>query len=254
MTFGLDVSRFQGRIDWSTVPIEMRQFVWVRLKGSENELGAFDPSATANFLGAASAGSRVGFYGFARWDENPIAWATELVTKAREIGWNSLNMRFLLDLEPPHNNASQAHLRAAFNKMSIEDRQKWAWDAAGTIAHHSGASPVIYTGYFVWKDLLGGDRQFALKYPDVVIANYSELGPHHFDDIPPGVGGWEPWPRYFGHQFTSSATIPGVENPRCDRIVLGTHVALDDLVAAVWSKTRAEADIVYNKLTGLWPF
>lgn len=59
---GIDVSRYQGVVDWSAVAAAGKQFAIVRL-GSSNQSGPYvDPYFTRNVQGAHDAGLRVGAY------------------------------------------------------------------------------------------------------------------------------------------------------------------------------------------------
>lgn len=61
---GIDVSRYQGTIDWSQVARSGKQFVIARAVSSD-ETGVYvDPTFEQNFAGARNAGLRVGAYYF----------------------------------------------------------------------------------------------------------------------------------------------------------------------------------------------
>ena len=76
---GIDVSRYQGSINWSAVAAAGKQFAIVRI-GSSNNNGAYvDPYFLQNVNGAHAAGLRVGayYYTYARTES---AVAGELTT------------------------------------------------------------------------------------------------------------------------------------------------------------------------------
>ena len=59
---GIDVSRYQGVVDWSAVAAAGKEFAIVRV-GSSNQSGPYvDPYFTRNVQGAHAAGLRVGAY------------------------------------------------------------------------------------------------------------------------------------------------------------------------------------------------
>lgn len=224
MTFGLDVSKFQGNIRWNEVPLEMSEFVWVRAKGSE---GGRDERFFDNYLGAAFNGGHgqrmVGPYGFARWTEDPVEWAMDLADYVGEW-WSPLNMAPLLDLEAPH--AHQTYERTYFEAMTPEEREEWAYLAARTLTEMM-SKPIIYTGYNFWKTYMG---QSSLSSDTrVVLARYSFLPGDIYHSSFGDANGHEPWSTWHGHQFTSQGRVPGI-NENVDRIYLNKGVSKFDLM------------------------
>lgn len=61
---GIDVSRYQGSIDWPRVARDGRQFVIARCVSSDNSGVYVDPTFNVNYTGARAAGMRVGAYYF----------------------------------------------------------------------------------------------------------------------------------------------------------------------------------------------
>ena len=71
---GIDVSRYQGVVDWSAVAAAGKEFAIVRV-GSSNQSGPYvDPYFTRNVQGAHEAGLRVGayFYTYAKSEDEVI--------------------------------------------------------------------------------------------------------------------------------------------------------------------------------------
>ena len=71
---GIDVSRYQGVVDWSAVAAAGKEFAIVRV-GSSNQSGPYvDPYFTRNVQGAHAAGLRVGayFYTYAKAESEVI--------------------------------------------------------------------------------------------------------------------------------------------------------------------------------------
>lgn len=69
---GVDVSRYQGAIDWRAVAAAGKQFAILRAVSS-NDAGVYvDPTFERNYAGARAAGLRVGayYYTYARTDAN----------------------------------------------------------------------------------------------------------------------------------------------------------------------------------------
>lgn len=82
---GIDVSRYQGVVDWSAVAAAGKEFAIVRV-GSSNQSGPYvDPYFTRNVQGAHEAGLRVGayFYTYAK-SEDDVIRELEVFLKALE--------------------------------------------------------------------------------------------------------------------------------------------------------------------------
>lgn len=73
----IDVSKWQGKIDWNTVKIKNPLITGVYIKSSEG-IGYSDPNFLYNAEGAIKAGFKVGFYHFASLnDHNEVGDATK---------------------------------------------------------------------------------------------------------------------------------------------------------------------------------
>ena len=59
---GIDVSRYQGTIDWAAVARAGKQFAVIRAVSSNNSGVYVDPMFEKNYAGAKAAGLRVGVY------------------------------------------------------------------------------------------------------------------------------------------------------------------------------------------------
>lgn len=222
--FGVDVSKWQGNIDWRTIPLEYAQFVYVRAKGSE---GGRDETFERNYLGAAFTGRRVGSYGFVRWIEDPEDWAIDWMTYAQP--WNSFNLIPMLDVERPHSH--QTKERDFHDAMTTHERIAWVRKAVEVVSDMQ-APPLIYTGYNYWKGALGGTREFA--HLPVCMARYTHVPGDLWHESFGEAEGWEPWSNWTVHQFTSSAILPGQNRQqRVDRLFANPEFAGYDLVAAV---------------------
>src|SRR5574338_360501 len=68
--FGIDVSYYQGTIDWNAVAADGVVFAWVRVSHSTTFL---DPQFAATLAGARAAGVHTGVYQYFEPNEDPIA-------------------------------------------------------------------------------------------------------------------------------------------------------------------------------------
>lgn len=213
----IDVSRWQGDIDWAAVKASGVQGAWIKVGGSD---GGFykDSRAAANITNAGNVGLMFGTYYFAV----PRA-ATESDAKAQaahavECGYGSGQMWPALDLE--HN---QYGLTAA----QLDD---WAWTFCEEAWRLTNRDSVIYTGaHFGLGHTTTGHPSCPLW-----IANYGLNVP---GTEPPG--GWEPavpmaWAEtgYSAWQFNSVTTVPGIVG----------NVDQNTVKADFWAQMMGEGD------------
>jgi lysozyme len=208
--FGTDVSKWQGKIDWDSIPQHWAQFVYVRAKGSE---GGRDPIFKRNYYGAALTNRWVGSYGFVRWIEDPVEWANDWMDMTDPY-WSEFNMRPMIDVEAPHSH--QVESREFHDAMSVEQRQDWLRKAIDVVSERQ-ARPLLYTGFNYWRTSLGGSTEW-VDLP-LCVARYSHTpGDVWHRSFDPSKG-FEPWDDWTVHQYTSSDFLPGT-NTRVDRLYL----------------------------------
>ena len=88
---GIDVSRYQGSVNWSRVAAAGKQFAIVRL-GSSNSNGLYvDPYFLQNVNGAHTAGLRVGayYYTYAKTQAEVANELTLFWTHWKGFSWNT---------------------------------------------------------------------------------------------------------------------------------------------------------------------
>lgn len=215
MVHGIDVSKWQGVIDWPAVAKSDQRFAIVRVKGSE---GGRDETAKRNLTGARNAGLAVGVYGFVRMSENPSEWATDLHRASVDAGWTRGDLRPVIDAEAPH--AHQTIERAWHLALTQEQRREWLTTAIATVERLFGVPVIIYTNRGYWSWATGMWTGLISRH--LWVARYTHT---------PGVvdlNADEPWPTWSIHQYTSSGHVPGIAG-RVDLNVLNDHVTLDDL-------------------------
>ena len=116
---GIDVSRYQGSINWSAVAAAGKQFAIVRI-GSSNNNGAYvDPYFLQNVNGAHAAGLRVGayYYTYARTES---AVAGELTTFLNALEGLQLEYPVFVDVE--------ARSLTSLGKPQLTNLVKYAMD------------------------------------------------------------------------------------------------------------------------------
>ena len=139
---GIDVSVYQGSIDWHAVAASGIKFV--SIKATEGST-FIDSHLSANWNGAHAAGLYRTAYHFAHPSVDAVAQANHLVDSVNAVGGfpkNSSTMQFMLDLE---------------DADKLGPGQVWDWVQAfmKQLQARTGRPGIIYTGYYFWKDNVG---------------------------------------------------------------------------------------------------
>jgi len=177
---GIDVSSWQGTVDWQAVAASGVRFAFIR---AFDGLGA-DHEFRRNWAGAKAAGILRGVYVYFRARHSGAAQAQRLLAA---LGADVGELPPVLDLETFDEQTA--------GKALVEVRQ---WVAA--MRKGVGRDPMLYAGSF-WHfnaaPLVGGEfADLALWTPD-----YTETGC-------PGVPqGWDRWTFW---QQTSTGRVPGI--------------------------------------------
>jgi len=174
---GLDVSRWQGVVDWQAVAEAGYKFVFI--KATEGT-AYIDPCLAANWKGAREAGLKVGAYHF--------FWPTLSVQKQVQhflaaLGDMKFDLPLALDVEKPGRGDIGAAVRACLHLLEQWDVRK----------------PLVYTAHFFWDDHVASDIGWD-EWP-LWVANYNV----RTSTLPKGWNTWMFWqPSRMGH-------VPGVE-------------------------------------------
>jgi lysozyme len=178
---GIDVSFYQEVIDWNQVAQSSVKFAIVRIGDGLGEDDQFEN----NWNGARNAGLIRGAYQFFRAARDPDAMADIVIRKVGRLGPGDLPV--VLDLEG-------ASIQDQAPATVIANARRWlAAVEAGT-----GKRPIIYTGFYVWRDQIG-DPDFS-EYP-LWIAAYVNRCPDISDH----------WNRWTFWQTSDSGRIPGID-------------------------------------------
>lgn len=178
----IDVSEYQGDIDWKTVG---RTFKAAYLKATEG-VHWNDPDFDKNRIAANAAGVHVGAYHFADFGD-PVAEAAHFCNVVKTVGKHDL--RPVLDME-------KKPVPAGVNPVL------WARKFNMTVAEKLGAIPMFYS-YAPYIEAMKPN------YPigdGLWIAAYGRNDGKEYPVFTP-----IPWKRYTAHQFTSRGKIAGVK-------------------------------------------
>ncbi|CAM4460517.1 GH25 family lysozyme [Paenibacillus xylanexedens] len=181
---GIDVSRYQGKIDWLQVKADKREFVFI--KATEGQTYT-DPNFTANVKGALSAGLMVGTYHFLRATSAAAAKA-EAVHYAKSLeeigGAKALQLPPVMDYENNPEGISKAQINIVAEAFLTE------------LERLTGIKPIIYTG-----NSFAGNFDTGLSGYDLWIARYSNTR------VPDDQPAWKTWTIW---QYSDSGKVPGI--------------------------------------------
>ncbi len=179
---GVDVSYYQGHVDWTKVKAHGIDFAIAR---SADGSGYVDPQFAANWPGMKAAGVIRGTYQFFRAGEDPIAQADLMIKQINAHGGlHAGDLPPMLDVEV-QDGVSDATLRS----------RALTWLKHVETAF--GRTPMIYTAPGFW-DGLGADATFA-KYT-LVVANWGVSCP----TMPDSWTHWKFW------QDADNGSVPGI--------------------------------------------
>lgn len=189
MTEGIDISHWQGAIDWPTVAASGKRFAY--MKASEGTTYV-DPTYTLNRQQARAAGLFVGAYHFAQPSliaGGAIAEADHFIDTATPASGDLLPV---LDLEKS-NGLAPAVLNA------------WVQAYVDRIYQRSGARAVIYVSPNFWKTYMVDTRWFADNGYDILwVAHWIAGVAPTVPGANWGGDGWTFW------QYTSDGAVPGI--------------------------------------------
>jgi hypothetical protein len=206
---GIDVSHYQGSIDWSKVDVD---FAWMK---SSEASGYRDPTYARNRAGAKAHGIPSGAYHFLRPGGDPVAQARFWRSAAGSHGPGDL--RPAADLEVPGFSA------------------RWLHAFMGAAEAAFGVRPVLYT-YLSYVRENGWLAEFT-DYP-LWLAAYTK-------NPPPS----RPWPAWVAWQFTDHRATPGIGSapdgntaPSLDPLLVPGAVHTTDVVPVTPANVPTKED------------
>jgi len=180
---GIDVSRWQGNIDWKRV--RGAGYLFAFIKASEG-VNYRDPNFVTNMRNGRAAGILVGAYHFARPDygNDAAAEARYFVSVAKDYIKEGY-LRPVLDLE----------VGANLGKAALS---KWVNEWMSTVKSETGVEPIIYV-----------NSNYARNYLDASITRYALWIAHWTYDSrgTPNTGIWNDWAFW---QYSNKGSVPGI--------------------------------------------
>lgn len=197
--FGIDISNYQGNIDWARVKASGVQFAYV--KATEGATWT-DPMFMTNVNGARAVGIPVGAYHFARPDQtSAIDEAKHFVSLLQSV---QTDLMPVLDLEEPSDPS----------KIAVDALVKWTRDFINYVQQATGRKVMLYTGNWFVNRYNGLNN--ALCDLPLWVANYANI------PAPPDCGGWTRWTVW---QYASDGRVDGINGD----VDVNVAVSLDAL-------------------------
>lgn len=175
---GIDVSYYQGNVDWQAVKDSGRVFAFARV----NHGSFIDPEFQDNWADMKAAGIIRGAYQFFDASANAIAQAQILIDRVGMLGPGDLPA--VLDLELTEGASAATIVSKVENWMEAVEQ--------GT-----GKKPIIYTGKYFWNTNVNSD---AFNEHPLWVANW-------FVDCPDLPNAWNDWQFW---QHSDSGSVPGI--------------------------------------------
>ncbi|HWU86308.1 MAG TPA: GH25 family lysozyme, partial [Kofleriaceae bacterium] len=200
---GIDVSYYQGDIDWAAARGDGVEFAFVR---ATDGLGYIDSRFAQNWEAARAQGVLRGAYQFFRPNQDPIAQADLLLEKLGAVSPGDLPP--VIDVEAT-GGLSPAGVEAAV--------RTWIDRVRPVI----GREPIIYTGLPFWRDNVGAADLTAspLWHAQYTTAACPNIAP--------------PWQDWAFWQYTATGAVAGIAGDVDVNRWNGTRAQLDDFVANV---------------------
>ena len=175
--YGIDVSEYQGNIDFNAVKNSGKSIVYI--KATEG-VTYVDPNFATYYSNASNAGLNIGFYHFFRPDDDPRQQAQFFINT---IGSRKPNCRYALDLE-----VSDGYGPEELTSMAIEFLEE--------VSALTGKNVVVYT----YTNFANTSITSALGAYPVWIAEYGVNAPSN-NAI---------WSSWIGFQYSESGSVNGI--------------------------------------------
>lgn len=215
---GIDVSHYQGVVDWSAVAASGEDFAYA--KATEG-LTYTDPNITANRLGARANGILFGAYHYGRPEKgDPRGQADRLIDAG---GYTAAGARMppMLDIEWPwFTNPDGTPYDTCYN-LTPAAMVSWINQFVDQVRVRTGGPTMIYTNVNWWNSCTGNTTAFS-GYP-LFVARYNATA----GTLPSGWTNWTLW------QYTSSGSVSGVTGAVDRDVYNGTPSGLANLTKGI---------------------
>src|SRR5688572_8880878 len=204
---GIDVSHWQGTINWPQVKAAGKEFAFIK---ATEATGYVDPRSAGNVAGARAAGVLVGVYHFARSTSNTaVAEAQHFLNTARSY----VAPGFL----PPVLDLEVGGVNTTAGKAFLSN---WANDWCTTVRTATGVDPIIYLNTNYATNFVNA----SVNTHRVWIANWG-VANSQTGNPPTGV-----WPTFQFWQYSSTGSVAGIAGNVDLDVFKGTTAGLQAMV------------------------
>ena len=179
---GIDVSRWQGEIDWARVKDAGTRFAFIKATEGGDHL---DPNFKRNWAEAKKHGVARGAYHFVWWcrsAKEQVRWFKKHIPRDPDA------LPPVLDVEWQNGSQCTRKISKELALAKIEEMLKG-------LREHTGKKPIIYTDINFHEDVLEGELK---DYPFWLRSTAAPLAKRYERDR------WEFW------QFTTTGRVPGI--------------------------------------------
>jgi GH25 family lysozyme M1 (1,4-beta-N-acetylmuramidase) len=190
---GIDVSKWQGTVDWTNVSQSAR-FAYVKATEGTTYLS---PTFNDQYFGARAAGLYVGAYAFARPDAAPVPQADYYLSQASYAS-DGRTLPPMLDVEWPYMNNGVYVAPSPCWGLTPAAMVAWIRAYVNEIRARTGQPTMIYTAYNWWNQCTANSAAFS----------DTRLFLASFTTSPPTLipASWTKWTMW---QYSSSGSLPG---------------------------------------------
>lgn len=193
---GIDVSEWQGNIDFETVKASGIDTVYIKSSEGDNYI---DPYFMSHYNNAKNNGFNIGFYHFLTASSVSDANA-QAKFFASVINGLSCDCKLAMDFE-------------IFNDLSIQEINDISLEFLSTVEELTGKEVVIYSDAYNARNTF--NDELASRYP-IWVADYGVSEPEN--------GNWSTWE---GFQYTNQGLISGISG-YVDRDYFSSDILLSD--------------------------
>ncbi len=176
---GIDVSRYQGTVNWKAVADAGYRFAVVRATIWNAKI---DDNFAVNWNGARNAGLLVSAYHVVKAD---VAAAAQIDYFAQALAGHKWDLPPVLDIERDDNLSVQAITQCVRDCLHLSEQR-------------FSRKPLVYTGAWFWNSHVSRSAEWA-QY-DLWVASYGSGGAV----LPAGWTAWKIW------QYTGKGSAPGI--------------------------------------------
>jgi len=201
----IDVSEYQGTIDWAAVKNSGINYSYLRAYGSSRTAnnGNGDTLFETNAANAKAAGIKTGGYFFAMpvvpFDISQARTEADLFIAKLQAGYGAGNYGDLLPILDVEDNAASAAAGQTIFDLSVENMLQWVNEFRNYFEQQTGRTLGLYTGdYFV------RDQRNNFNHDDTTGQPVAGTSGNIIQDMPLWIQGYDNYDRYKGDVMPSS--------------------------------------------------